>query len=595
MNKILLTLLLSMNLMSCNSGIDALGDHQLPLSSTAIANTSLFSTPKSLLVSATSANLGLDSESLFNWAESEYSSLFPTHESSQNSGEYTFRYYKSTGNYLGVSKDQIYVLGPISQGQLMRVGALGDFYCSVFSLACNSGWMAIPTSNQPFLGNVLLGSPTNNSIMVSCLTNADAGGGYLSWSTSVQAREFFSDFKYSDSINPSVFSITGLQADQDYYYQYNFLGRSGEWKSTPVGHFHTARPAGAEFSFTIQADSHLDGNSDLSIYQTTLSNIKRFGSDFHIDLGDTFMTEKFSTPLTNVAIRSPDFETVSGRYRYERNNYGTLTSSVPLFLVNGNHDGELGWLLDGSAQNNAIWSTLSRQKYFLNPTPSSFYAADASYDIWTGQRASWYSWTWGDALFVALDPYWNTLKTPTSDPWTQTLGSKQYLWLSDTLKNSKAKYKFIFIHNIIGGLIGEMRGGIEAAPYFEWGGKNLDGTDAFSQKRPGWAMPLHQLFVKNGVTAVFHGHDHLYAKQDLDGIVYQEVPQPSAVNFSNYNSIASAYSYKAGTILGSSGFIKVTVNSKSVQSQYIRTWLPKDENNLRKNGEVADTWLINKP
>ena len=25
---------------------------------------------------------------------------------------------------------------------------------------------------------------------------------------------------------------------------------------------------------------------------------------------------------------------------------------------------------------------------------------------------------------------------------------------------------------------------------------------------------------------VFHGHDHLYARQDLDGIVYQEVPQP---------------------------------------------------------------------
>ncbi len=140
-----------------------------------------------------------------------------------------------------------------------------------------------------------------------------------------------------------------------------------------------------------------------------------------------------------------------------------------------------------------------------------------------------------------------------------------------------------------------MRGGIEAAPYFEWGGKNLDGTDVFSQKRPGWSMPLHQLFVKNAVTAVFHGHDHLYAKQDLDGIVYQEVPQPSAINFSNFNSIASSYGYKNGTILGSSGFIKVTVNSKSVQSQYIRTWLLKDETNQRKNGELADAWLINKP
>jgi hypothetical protein len=87
----------------------------------------------------------------------------------------------------------------------------------------------------------------------------------------------------------------------------------------------------------------------------------------------------------------------------------------------------------------------------------------------------------------------------------------------------------------------------------------------------------------------------LYAKQDLDGIVYQEVPQPSAINFSNFNSIATSYGYKNGTILGSSGFIKVTVNSKSVQSQYIRTWLLKDETNQRKNGELADTWVINKP
>jgi hypothetical protein len=591
MKKFLLLVLWGLSLVSCNSSVDPLGSISLPPTSTAVANNSLFSIPKSLQVSATSSNVALDAESLFDWAESQYSLFFSTHEISQISGVYTFRYYKGTGNYLGVSNDQVYVLGPISQGQLMRVGALSDFYCSVISVACKQNSIA----NKPFLGNVLLGSPTSNSMMVSCLTSGEIGGGYLSWGSSDQALNSYSYFKYTDSLNPGIFTISGLEADKDYYYQFNFLNHTGEWRSTPVNKFHTARPPGAPFSFTIQADSHLDGNSDLATYQLTLSNIKNSNSDFHIDLGDTFMTEKFSTPLTNFVSRAPDFETVNNRYRYERNNYGALTSSVPLFLVNGNHDGELGWLLDGSPQNNAVWSTLARQKYFLNPAPSGFYSTDTISDIWTGQRSSWFAWTWGDALFVALDPYWNTIKTPTSDPWTQTLGTKQYSWLSDTLKNSTAKYKFIFIHNIIGGLIGEMRGGIEAAPYFEWGGKNLDGTDVFNQKRPGWAMPLHQLFVKNGVTAVFHGHDHLYAKQDLDGIVYQEVPQPSAINFSNYNSIASAYSYKAGTILGSSGFIKVTVGPKSVQAQYIRTWLAKDESSQRKNAEIADVWQATKP
>ncbi|MCY2952886.1 MAG: hypothetical protein NTU53_13060 [Planctomycetota bacterium] len=39
-------------------------------------------------------------------------------------------------------------------------------------------------------------------------------------------------------------------------------------------------------------------------------------------------------------------------------------------------------------------------------------------------------------------------------------------------------------------------------------------------------MPIRQLLVQNHVNIAFQGHEHLYAKQDLDGIVYQEVPQP---------------------------------------------------------------------
>ena len=78
----------------------------------------------------------------------------------------------------------------------------------------------------------------------------------------------------------------------------------------------------------------------------------------------------------------------------------------------------------------------------------------------------------------------------------------------------------------MGGATPECRGGAEAAPFYEWGGKNADGTDGFEQNRPGWPAPIHQLLVQHRVTAVFHGHDHLYVKQDLDGIVYQEVPQP---------------------------------------------------------------------
>jgi hypothetical protein len=55
----------------------------------------------------------------------------------------------------------------------------------------------------------------------------------------------------------------------------------------------------------------------------------------------------------------------------------------------------------------------------------------------------------------------------------------------------------------------------------------MDGTEGFKEHRSGWTMPVHQLLVRNDVAAVFKGHDNFYARQDLDGIVYQMIPQPS--------------------------------------------------------------------
>ena len=227
--------------------------------------------------------------------------------------------------------------------------------------------------------------------------------------------------------------------------------------------------------------------------------------------------------------------------------------------------------------------------------PNGFYSGDSAEEPFVGKRASWYAWNWGDALFVVLDPYWYTKTKSSNDGWTYTLGERQYKWLQETLSSSRATFKFVFIHNLVGGLDGQMRGGIEAAPFFEWGGRNPDGTMVFGQKRSGWSMPIHQLLVQHGVTAVFHGHDHLYARQELDGVVYQEVPQPSAKNFSSGPSLATQYHYAVGTILSSSGHIRVTVGPDRVTTRYVRACLPKNETATRKNGQVDDTWSILAP
>jgi len=61
--------------------------------------------------------------------------------------------------------------------------------------------------------------------------------------------------------------------------------------------------------------------------------------------------------------------------------------------------------------------------------------------------------------------------------------------------------------------------------------------------------PIHTLMTENNGTIFFHGHDHFYGKQDEDGIVYQEVPQPSNKNISNMSAtqygMLMEYSFQA--------------------------------------------------
>ena len=453
------------------------------------------------------------------------------------------------------------------------------------------------TASEAFRGNLLLGAPTDRSIKLSVLSNDQSGSFHVSWGTSPGSSTRQSTVVALTAGEPATVTLDGLSAGTRYHYRLHYLAPgAGVATMTPEASFRTAARPGGAFSFTLQADSHLDENSDLDIYRRTLANVAADAADFHIDLGDTFMTEKHSQPLSSVLQTATSQAVVNVRYAYERGNFGTFSHSVPLFLVNGNHEGELGWLTNGTAQSLPVWATTARKRYFLNPTAdNAFYSADTVSEPFVGERASWYAWTWGDALFIVLDPYWNSPAQASKDGWNLTLGERQYRWLASTLAASKASWKFVFLHNLVGGLDGQMRGGVEAAPFFEWGGRDADGTYAFDSRRPGWGLPVHTLLLQHKVTAVFHGHDHLYAKQSLDGIVYQLVPQPSARNSFSGPNLAVAYRYQTGTILSSSGHLRVTVGPGGVRSEYVRSWLPANETATRRNAQVDDTWTVGTP
>ena len=297
-----------------------------------------------------------------------------------------------------------------------------------------------------------------------------------------------------------------------------------------------------EFVFTITADPHLDDHTDSACYTSTLTAAAADKPLFHVDLGDTFMSEKHTNRVA-----------AAQQYVDQRRYFDLL--GVPVHLVQGNHDGEGGRYLDGTTNNLALWSRSMRQRYFPERLAS------------TGEN--YYAWEQDNALFVVLDPYWFTPRQRRNDDnWTRTLGRVQYEWLKKTLEESKATFKFVFIHQLVGGLGQAGRGGVEAAPFFEWGGRNPGGMDVFASKRPGWAMPIHPLLVTNHVSVVFHGHDHLFAKQELDGLVYQEVPQPG--DPSARARSGEEYGYQQGVILPGSGYLRLTVSDTEVKVDYVR-------------------------
>jgi len=235
---------------------------------------------------------------------------------------------------------------------------------------------------------------------------------------------------------------------------------------------------------------------------------------------------------------------------------------------------------------------LLRKHYFPNPQPNGFYTGSETEEESVGLCQNYYAWRWGDALFVVLDPYRYTQRkgSDNSDGWDWTLGEPQYHWFRQTVSDSNATFKFVFCHQLIGGA-SQGRGRTEWVPYYEMGGCDIDGTWGFDQRRPGWDKPIHKLMVENNVTIFFHGHDHFFAKQELDGIVYQLVPQPSHRNFTKANQ-AAAYGYESGEILPNSGHLRVTITGSQVTVDYIRAYLPENENNDRINGQVSHTYHI---
>ena len=332
--------------------------------------------------------------------------------------------------------------------------------------------------------------------------------------------------------SPKNIVVSALAPGAVLFYRVRYLtSKSKSYLATQISSIKTDQVLSTN-TFAVQADPHMDQNSSAEVYLGTLKEVVKAAPAFLMDLGDIFMVDK---------LQDKSEKNIRERFELMKGYYGNL-GNVPLKITLGNHDGELGY----SKFNTKNY----RKEYFPEQT---------------GELA-YYSFEGPGQLHIVLDPFTYTTENPKDDGWQWTLGRVQYDWLVKTLQASTAPHKFIYIHHLLVGNA-QSRGGVEIAHLNEWGGKSNDGSYGFDQYRPGWGKPIHTLLVENKVGFVFKGHDHLYVKQELDGIIYQTLPQPS---HPGDKLDVRQYGYLSGKGVGGSGFLKVRTEGALAYVDFIK-------------------------
>jgi hypothetical protein len=448
-----------------------------------------------------------------------------------------------------------------------------------------------------FTGEEFLGRPETDRISISIVPavnmsvyyqyGTNSGGPYSSTGTVVATAG-----------QPVVVVISGLSPNTRYFYrmQYSINGGS-TWTARTEHSFWTQRAMGSTFTFDVTSDSHINimlGNG--TNWNNSLTRVAADAPDFVIDCGDTAAMDNGTS-----SIALGDTAAAAQVYIDTLTYLNKISANSALFMIPGNHEQQEAWHLQGTLANSLpIMGKNAEKLYYLNPLNDSFYSGDTTTMAQLSgdhTKQDYFAWTWGDALFVVISPFWTTTTKPyvttvgggetdaigSGNRWDWTLGVTQYNWLQNVLSTSSAKYKFIFAHQIVGGnglsspnQVNYGHGGVDSANLVEWGGNDVGGSPyTWAANRPladGWGtLPIHQLLLANHVTAFFHGHDHQMAYEMLDGVVYQTVPSAS---FTGSFGIYSTGGNSGKTIWADStqgpGYLRVTVGPSQTTVDFIR-------------------------
>ncbi|MBW2307416.1 MAG: metallophosphoesterase [Deltaproteobacteria bacterium] len=305
--------------------------------------------------------------------------------------------------------------------------------------------------------------------------------------------------KYSlDASSPAEILLQSLLPGTLYPYQLHARFREGvTLQMVTTQAFMTQRSEPSPFSFAIISDSHIT-----PFHRNRLETLSRISSsvltrkpEFLLMLGDNIQTfTSHGGPMSD-----PRYGPLL--YLLLRRGLGNLPSSVPVFMVNGNWEGENGW----HPAREREWARLARKTFIPNPDATTYPEGGSG-------NGDYYGFTWGDVLCLILNvtgytPSDHALNSPTGrkDDWT--LGDKQKAWLFQQLSESNARWKLLFIHHTAGG-----NGGDEINSRYGRGGGRAANI--------GEQALIHRWMQQFGVQALFYGHDHVFTDTIVDGIHY---------------------------------------------------------------------------
>lgn len=394
---------------------------------------------------------------------------------------------------------------------------------------------------------------------------------------------------------PAEALLTGFAADTDVYYRCRFRRVPDEpWVERPLQRFHTARPAGSSFRVALIADTHgwLAGQMPAMVpnINKVIATAVAEKPDFVIFLGDEAGI-RAGQRVSGVPGALSQAR-AAGLWGIWRRLYAPLLAAVPSYMVLGNHEGEGGFQQEQATDFGTCyyqrWGTIARKQYCLNPLPDT-YPEGGENEGWVGASASpatggadegnrsplqnYYAWTWGDALFVVLDVcrYTRIGAPPPTRPEQWTLGPAQLAWLERTLAQSKARWKLVVAHHLVGGWARDNMGRPLSADGYAYG------RGGARYARVGEQARITDLMRTHGARLFLYGHDHTFVHQQAEGLHFvccgrSSLLDPGWFRTSGWQEAYGDYRARAPQDFHAAlGFTRLAVEPDGIRVAYVRT------------------------